>query len=183
MAERNKNLHAPWRIPYIRSLADDRDDGCFLCRAVTETDRDAENLLLWRTGRAMVVMNRYPYTGGHLLIAPAEHVGSLELLAPDTLAELMALGRDMTTLLAHHMNAEGFNLGMNIGRPAGAGLPDHVHMHVVPRWAGDVNCLAVLDDIRVVHQALDELREELLAAGRELGLPRSADGPEAEVPW
>ncbi len=170
-AERKINIHAPWRMEYIRMLGGD-DQGCFLCRARDETARDEENLLLWRTGRCLVVMNRFPYTGGHLLIAPVEHVDSLEQLPGEAMREIMELVRDATGLLAHAIRAEGFNVGLNIGRCAGAGLPGHVHVHVVPRWSGDTNFMAVLGDVRVIPQALRDLRAELLSASEELGLPR-----------
>jgi len=169
-AGRSRNLHAPWRIGYIRSLGE-ADDGCFLCRARDQADRAEENLLLWRTERCLAVMNKYPYSAGHLLVAPAEHVGGLEGLEASALGELMALTRDSVRLLGETVKAEGFNVGINIGRCAGAGLPDHVHLHVVPRWSGDTNFMSVLGDVRVVHQALRELRGELLAAGERLRLP------------
>ncbi len=170
--ERNRNLHAPWRIPYIRSLAG-QQSGCFLCRARDESDRARENFLLWQTRRCLVMMNRFPYTGGHLLVAPREHLGSLEELSGEVMQEMMELVRDCLKLLAHTLRAEGFNVGINIGRCAGAGLPDHVHLHIVPRWSGDTNFVAVLGDIRVVHQSMQELREELLSAGRQLKLPEA----------
>ena len=177
---RRNNIHAPWRIEYIRSLAD-ADDGCFLCNARDQHDNDVDNLLLWRTPRCLVVLNRFPYTGGHLLIAPNEHVGSLDDLPGEVLRELMELARDAVKVLTHAIRAEGFNVGFNIGRCAGAGLPGHIHLHVVPRWSGDTNFMAVLGETRVIPQALAELREELLAAAEELKLPSlQDDGPAAE---
>ncbi len=171
--EWNTNLHAPWRIPYIRALADDAR-GCFLCRARDEHDRAEENLRLWVAGACLVVLNKFPYTGGHLLIAPTEHLAALGDVGGDVLREMMELTADCVRLLEHTVHAEGFNVGLNIGRCAGAGLPDHVHLHLVPRWGGDTNFMAVLGDVRMVHQSLKELRRELLAAGEELRLPRSA---------
>jgi ATP adenylyltransferase len=167
---RNTNIHAPWRIEYIRLLGG-RDDGCFLCRCRDEPARDAENLLLWRGGGCLVVMNRFPYTGGHLLIAPAEHVASMDDLSGQVMLEMMELVRDYQKVLARAVHCEGFNIGINIGRCAGAGLPGHLHVHVVPRWGGDTNFMAVLGDVRVIHQALGELRGELLAAAEALKLP------------
>ena len=171
-ASRRPNIHAPWRIEYIRSLAG-KEDGCFLCRAYEQTDRDEENLLLWRTPECMVVLNRFPYTAGHLLIAPADHVGSLGGLSAQTMRQLMELTRDCIELLGHSIRAEGYNVGMNLGRCAGAGLPDHVHLHVVPRWSGDTNFMAVLGDVRVIPQCLKDLRRQLLRAGRERNLPEA----------
>ena len=168
--EKNVNIHAPWRIEYIRMLADE-DEGCFLCRARDETDRDAENLLLWRTDQCVAVLNRFPYTGGHLLIAPREHVGAMDKLPSETLREMMELTRDSVKVLGEAISAEGFNIGFNIGRCAGAGLPGHIHLHVVPRWRGDTNFMAVLGDVRVIPQALAELRDALLAAAEKLHLP------------
>jgi ATP adenylyltransferase len=174
-AERKMNIHAPWRIEYIRMLADETA-GCFLCRARDETDRDEENLLLWRTDNCIVVMNRFPYTAGHLLIAPAGHIGSLEDLSGEAMREMMALSRDCLKLLQRAIQAQGFNVGINIGRCAGAGLPEHLHLHVVPRWSGDTNFMAVLGDVRVIPQCLKDVRRKLLEAGEELNLPSVAYG-------
>jgi len=174
-AERKINIHAPWRIEYIRTL-DDRQDGCFLCRARDETDREEDNLLLWRTGKCLVVMNKFPYTGGHLLIAPSEHVGSMDHLDGEVMRELMELTRDCLKLLSRTIRAGGFNIGINIGRCAGAGLPDHLHLHVVPRWSGDTNFMAVLGDVRIIPQSLKDLRQQLLRAGQELKLPSAVYG-------
>ena len=164
------NLHAPWRIPYIRSLSGE-SDGCFLCKALDGPDSDEDNLLLWRTPGCLVIMNRFPYTGGHLLIAPRAHVAGLDDLDRDVRLEIMNLTNDCLKILSHAFRAEGFNVGLNLGRCAGAGLPDHIHLHIVPRWSGDSNFMAVLADIRMVHQAMGEMRAELLAAGEELKLP------------
>ncbi len=164
------NIHAPWRIEYINML-NEQQPGCFLCRTRDETDRDAENLLLWRTDNCIVVMNRFPYSAGHLLIAPAEHIGELADLDDEVLLEMMQLARDAQKLLARSIRAEGFNIGVNVGRCAGAGLPEHLHMHVVPRWNGDTNYMAVLGDVRVVSQSLTELYQQLREASVELKLP------------
>lgn len=170
--ERNVNLWAPWRMEYIASLSDE-DGGCFLCR-----DRDAdpagdeENLVLWRGRRCFVVLNRFPYTGGHSMVAPLEHVGSLAEMDTETLTEMMLLLRDTQEALQHVVHAQGFNVGINIGRCAGAGLPGHLHVHIVPRWAGDTNFMAVFGKTRVVPQTLLQLHAALRAAGEELGLPK-----------
>ena len=167
--EKRRNIHAPWRIEYIRQI--DTDDGCFLCRARDEAERDEENLLLWRTERCLVILNHFPYTGGHLLIAPIEHVGEMDDLPGEGLREMMELARDSMKVLREVLKAEGFNVGFNIGRCAGAGLPGHIHMHVVPRWGGDTNFTGVIGDIRVVPQALADIRREFLAASEKLRLP------------
>ena len=167
----NTNLWAPWRIEYIQSLAED-DDGCFLCRYRDEPSKDIENLLLWRGKGCFAVMNRFPYTGGHMLVAPLEHVGELEDLSGAVMCEMMEMVRDLQIVLKRTIGAQGFNVGMNIGRCAGAGLPGHLHLHVVPRWGGDTNFMSVLGDIRVIPQALSQLYQQLQAAAVELKLPK-----------
>jgi ATP adenylyltransferase len=170
--ERNLNLWAPWRMEYIDGLADGGDEGgCFLCRYRERSDRDDENLVLWRGQRCLALLNRYPYTGGHSMVAPFEHVSSLGDLSPETMREIMEMIRDLQAALAKTINAEGFNVGMNIGRCAGAGLPGHLHMHIVPRWMGDTNFMAVLGGARVIPQHLKDLLDELRRTGRELDLP------------
>jgi len=173
-ADRKRNIHAPWRIEYIRNLPE--EEGCFLCRARDQVGREQENLLLWRTGNCLVVMNKFPYTAGHLLVAPAEHVAGLGELDGEVMREMMELTRDCTELLRQAMRAEGFNVGINIGRCAGAGLPEHLHLHVVPRWQADTNFMAVLGDVRMIPQSLRELRGELLAEGESLKLPQVVYG-------
>lgn len=168
-ADRKHNIHAPWRIEYIESLGE--EDGCFLCTSRDQVGKEEENLLLWRTDRCIVVMNKFPYTAGHLLVAPAEHIGTLAELPNDVMVEMMELTRDTTTLLAETIDAEGFNVGMNVGRCAGAGLPGHLHLHVVPRWHADTNFMAVLGDVRVIPESLVRLRRKLLEKAEELKIP------------
>ena len=173
MSERNRNIWAPWRMEYIEALspdADENDEGCFLCQYWAEPARDRERHVLWRTDRHLVVMNRFPYTSGHLLIAPAAHTGELEDLSDDDLTGLMTLVRDAKRLLAATVKAQGYNIGMNLGRCAGAGLPDHVHIHIVPRWNGDTNFMSVLGDARVMPQSLDALYAKLAENAPRLGL-------------
>jgi len=170
-AERKLNIHAPWRIEYINMLSNE-EQGCFLCRIRDEKDRDAENLLLWRAKYSMVVMNRFPYSAGHLLIAPYEHIGQLEQLSSETMLEMMRLACDAQKLLTTSIKAEGFNIGMNIGHCAGAGLEGHIHLHIVPRWGGDTNFMAVLADVRIISQSLTDLYRQLQQTSLELNLPR-----------
>ncbi len=172
----HRNLWAPWRIEYLKSLddsapADAEKPGCFLCRYWNAPQRDKDNLVLWRTPRAMVLLNRFPYTGGHLLIAPAEHAPTLDNLAPDVLLEIMLLTRDAQKVLSEAIKPHGFNVGINIHRCAGAGLPDHLHVHVVPRWEGDTNFMSVCGDVRVISQGLESLYGELIRVGEKLNLP------------
>jgi len=170
--ERKRNIWAPWRIEYIDGLDEDRGEGCFLCRYRDERDRDKKNLVLWRGKHSFVVLNRFPYTGGHGLIAPYEHVGDLADLEDPALLEMMHMVRDMKHVLTKSIRPEGFNVGINIGRCAGAGLPEHLHIHVVPRWAGDTNFMAVLGDVHMVPQALEDLHSKLISVSAELSLPK-----------
>lgn len=170
MAEENTNLWAPWRMEYIQSLEGEAgDDGCFLCRYWANPADDTKNHVLWRTDRVMVVMNRFPYTNGHLLIAPSEHIGELTELPDDVLSGMGFAARDAVRVLSETIHPHGFNVGINLGRCAGAGLPGHVHTHVVPRWNGDTNFMAILGDVRVVPQALGALHDQLTAVATNLG--------------
>ena len=159
-----KSLQAPWRMDYIRSLSKDDAGGCFLCAAAAASS-DAERrdrLVLWTTDHSVVLINRYPYTNGHLLIAPKSHKADFEDL---TDAEQLDLAQQSTRglrLLKRALSPQGFNLGTNLGRCAGAGVPGHLHQHVVPRWAGDTNFMSVVGDVRVVPQAMGQLYEELI---------------------
>ena len=164
-----KNLWAPWRIPYIRDLA--TSDGCFLCHNVAHPEADDENLLLWRTEQSLVVMNRYPYNNGHLLIAPVRHIAGLDETSDAEMLELTKLIREVQKALSLTVNPHGFNVGMNFGRCAGAGLPGHLHTHVVPRWDGDTNFMHVCSDTDVISQSLDELLGLLKAISKEHSLP------------
>ena len=152
-----KHIWAPWRIEYIKIA---KQDGCFLCRYF-ENQNDQENLLLARGKLCAVVMNRFPYTGGHLMVCPYRHISDLSDLSDAEHLELMHWTTRSVEILKKHMKPEGFNIGINIGEAGGAGLKDHLHMHVVPRWLGDTNFTAVLNDVRVVPQALEALWLEL----------------------
>jgi ATP adenylyltransferase len=158
-------------MEYIQSLAGD-DDGCFLCNYRDAPGRDSENLLLWRGRECFAVMNRFPYTGGHMLVAPLGHVANLADLTGSAMCEMMEMVRDLQIVLTQSIGAHGFNVGMNIGRCSGAGLPGHLHLHVVPRWNGDTNFMSVLGDIRVIPQALSDLYGQLQAVSSELQLPK-----------
>ncbi len=167
------NLWAPWRMEYIDSLASPQEDGCFLCRYRDEPEKDESNLVLRRGERAFAVLNRFPYAAGHALVAPYEHVAGLADLDGQTMQEMMELLRDLQTLLARVIRAQGFNIGMNVGRCAGAGLPGHLHAHIVPRWSGDVNFMTVLGEVRVIPQALDDLYARLRRPSAEPDPPKS----------
>ncbi|MFQ5425310.1 MAG: HIT domain-containing protein [Phycisphaerae bacterium] len=179
MDEFRENIWAPWRMEYIHSLAGSDGPGCFLCDYRDHPGDDAANHVVWRTDETIVVMNRFPYTNGHLLIAPCSHKGDLDDVDDREMQCLWWMTRDAKRLLANALGPHGFNIGMNFGRCAGAGLPEHLHIHIVPRWNGDTNFMAVLGDVRVVPQSLDRLWQRLREVSVELSLPGSPDGSEA----
>jgi ATP adenylyltransferase len=151
-------------MDYIRSLDKPTSDKCFLCEAASATSEKemADRLVLWSTPHAVVLINRYPYTNGHLLIAPREHIADLELLGDEVAADFHRQTVRAIKLLKLAISPQGFNIGINLGRCAGAGLPGHVHQHVVPRWAGDTNFMSVVGEVRVVPQAMSQLHRELM---------------------
>lgn len=155
-----KRLWAPWRLEYVRSA--DEDDGCVFCRA--EVGDDEEGLVVHRGNRAFVLVNKFPYASGHLMVAPVRHEGNFGSLGEEEVAEIHRLAAAALGVLGETMRPQGFNLGWNLGRIAGAGVVDHVHLHVVPRWAGDTNFMPVLADTRVIPEALEATRRNLSAA-------------------
>lgn len=153
-------LWSPWRMAYIRS-AQDEGEGCIFCELPARGD-DATSHILRRMERAFVLLNAFPYNPGHLMVAPFRHVGDLEALSPDELADLGALLQTSVRALREEMEPHGYNLGMNLGRVAGAGIPDHLHWHVVPRWNGDTNFMPVVSETRVLPELLEETYAKLL---------------------
>jgi ATP adenylyltransferase len=141
---------APWRMEYILS---DKAGGCIFCEKPRQ-DCDADNLILWRGATAFVMMNRYPYNNGHLMIAPHAHVPSLTALDTTQRTELLELTAMCEGILQHILHPDGFNIGINLGTAAGAGFAEHLHVHLVPRWSGDTNYMTVVGDIRVIPQHL-----------------------------
>lgn len=171
MSEFHRNLWAPWRMDYIRSMCDaEKEEGCFLCRYWANPSDDEKNHVIWRAGTAFVVMNRFPYTNGHLMIAHAEHCGEFDQLSDEQLLAMTRVTRECVALLRETVQAQGFNVGYNVGHCAGAGLPGHLHAHVVPRWNGDTNFMAVIGDSRVIPDSLDALYRELVKQARGMGL-------------
>jgi ATP adenylyltransferase len=157
-------------MDYIKSVVKGEDDDkCFLCQAAAaSTDAERrQRLLLWATDHVAVVINRYPYTNGHLLIAPRAHKADLEDLTAEEQLDLQRQTTEAVRLLKTAMSPQGFNIGINIGRVAGAGLPGHIHQHVVPRWNGDTNFMGVVGEVRVVPQAMSQLYDELTRVRRE----------------
>ena len=161
------HLWAPWRLSYVAAAKPPAgEEPCFLCRGLAE-DRDRENLIALRTPLTAVVLNRFPYNNGHLLVAPRAHKGRLDELSSDEHVELAQTIQRMIAVLDGLMKPDGYNLGVNLGRSAGAGLPGHLHWHIVPRWDGDTNFMPVLADVKVIVQSLDALYEQLTARLRE----------------
>ena len=144
-----KTMWAPWRIEYILA---DKPDGCVFCKALSVQDE----LTLFKGRQTMVVMNKYPYINGHLLVAPVRHVSALHELDQDEMGWLLSTVERSVAILKKVMRPEGFNIGLNLGKVAGAGIEEHLHFHIVPRWSGDTNALAVFADVRVIPQHLKE---------------------------
>ena len=146
-------LWAPWRMEYIKKA---KQKKCFLCEAIQSND-DRAYFVIKRAKSSIVLMNRYPYNSGHLLIAPYRHSDNLSVLTKEELSELMLLASEACEILRRAIKPDGFNLGINLGTVAGAGLKDHIHIHVVPRWQGDTNFMPVLSESKVMSQELGEL--------------------------
>lgn len=156
-------LWAPWRLAYVTqpsTTPKPADDECFICRGLADSD-DRVNLIALRTELSCVVLNRFPYNNGHLLVAPRSHKGRLDELTDAESLDLQQTLRQMVGIIERRMRADGFNVGLNLGRSAGAGLPGHLHWHIVPRWNGDTNFMPVLTDTKVIVQSLDTLWELL----------------------
>ncbi len=175
-----ERLWAPWRLEYVTGSSVDEpqpeperwlpeaDQQCFLCRAAAEygpnPSADKRLLVVKRGTSTVIVLNRFPYNNGHLLVSPRSHVGELSQMTGEQHAECMEQLAQLTDLYRRVLNADGFNIGLNLGRVAGAGLPGHLHWHLVPRWAGDNNFMPVLAGTRVIPQSLDALWEILIDA-------------------
>ena len=159
-------IWAPWRAQYVSGTAPAAATApsCFLCEGLSQ-NQDADNLIAWRGEHAVVVLNRYPYSNGHLLIAPRAHVATLQGLEGRGLVEPVETIRWMTSILDRMLRPHGYNIGLNQGKAAGAGLPGHLHWHVVPRWEGDVNFMPILAETKVITESLsafhDRLRREI----------------------
>ena len=152
-----EHIWAPWRIRYIQM---EKPEGCILCEKLGEKD-DVKNFILYRGNQNFVMMNCYPYNPGHLMVAPYRHVAGIDLLTEDERNEHFEIVSRCVKLLREVFNPGGFNIGVNMGKVAGAGIDEHVHTHIVPRWQGDTNFIPVMADVRVVPQALSETYEQL----------------------
>jgi len=153
-------IWAPWRMTYIDSAKDGNPKGCILCDKPKE-DKDVDNYILYRSTGSFIIMNSFPYNPGHLMVAPYRHVGRLEDLTDEERNEVFAVVSKGVTLLKKVLKPDGLNIGINLGRVAGAGIEDHMHVHIVPRWNGDTNFMPVMADVRVVSEALADSYRKL----------------------
>lgn len=174
-----ESLHAPWRMEYIRSLEKNRDNAnapCFLCQAADADESKYKQLnILWKTDLSIVLLNLFPYTNGHLLVAPRMHEPEMESLSSEQAADLQVQSIEAIKLLKRAMSPQGFNVGINLGKCAGAGLPGHLHQHIVPRWAGDTNFISVVGDVRVVPEAVSKVYEQLVEMRRKMNATPSSE--------
>lgn len=164
-----ERLWAGWRLAYVTSAADEGDgdsdgDGCVFCRILASDEPPERTYVLWRGQRCAALLNAFPYTSGHLMVMPARHVAELEDLEPAEAAELWGGVTDAVRALKAAYRPHGLNLGVNLGRPAGAGVPGHVHVHALPRWDGDTNFMTVAAEARVLPEALPDTWSRLRAA-------------------
>ncbi len=158
-----EQLWAPWRLKYIESA--DKTPGCIFCDFPAQGEaHDAENLILYRGPQAFLILNAFPYSNGHLMVVPYRHTATFEAFTDAEMLDVMHLTRLSIRLLQAVVRPDGFNLGVNMGRVAGAGIADHLHWHVVPRWNGDTNFMPVLADVRVIPESLQVMYARLHAA-------------------
>jgi ATP adenylyltransferase len=159
----NFRIWAPWRLAYVKDASKDIEEECIFCAKPAQDD-DQANLIVHRGERCFVILNLFPYTNGHLMVAPYEHIGRLQGLDPETTAEMMALAQRAMGRLEEVYDPHGYNVGFNQGRVAGAGVEHHIHLHVVPRWGGDTNFMPVIADTKVMPQTLEQSYEALKGA-------------------
>jgi ATP adenylyltransferase len=179
-----ETLWAPWRLAYVQghdkgapreevavgAWRAGADHDCFLCRAAAaDAVHDRALGVVERTARSVIVINRFPYSNGHLLVAPLDHRATLDALSAEDLLDLQQALARWCRIMQSSMQAQGFNIGLNLGSVAGAGLPGHLHWHIVPRWHGDVNFMPTTAGVRVLPQSLDALWEQLTAAAKDMG--------------
>ncbi len=154
-----KHLWAPWRMEFIKQDKD-KHSGCIFCALLLE-NKDKNNLILHRAKHNFVILNKYPYNNGHLMVVPHKHTNDLKDLSLEEMSEMMEFGRHAVEALKESYKAEGYNLGMNLGQAAGAGIKEHLHLHIVPRWNGDTNFMPVIGDVKAMPEHLEKSFEHL----------------------
>jgi ATP adenylyltransferase len=161
----NHRIWAPWRLEYVKDAGKDIEEDCIFCAFPAQgPEHDEQNLIVHRGEKNFLILNKFPYTNGHLMIAPYEHTATLQELDAETIAEMMSLSQRAMKRLEDVYSPHGYNVGFNQGKVAGAGVEHHIHMHVVPRWGGDTNFMPVLADTRVMPQTLEQSYEALKGA-------------------
>lgn len=173
-----KRFWAPWRMEYISK---DKTDGCIFCVSF-EKENDRERLILYRTDFSIIMLNRYPYTNGHLMIAPFRHTADMNELSCDEMLDLFTALRLCRDVLQETASPQGFNIGINLGKAAGAGVDEHMHIHIVPRWNGDTNFMTVISDIRVMPENLRSTYEKLFPAFHPGGQRQGGQKAEPDRP-
>lgn len=158
-----QKLWAPWRMKYIECIDDGNDDGCIFCDKVQEND-DRKNYILYRGKTCYIIMNIFPYNNGHLMVVPYKHTCEMADLDDETQLEMMKTVELVIAAFKSTMRPDGFNMGMNLGRTAGAGIADHLHIHVVPRWNGDTNFMPIIGGTKVISESLEDTYEKLYQA-------------------
>lgn len=161
-----QRLWAPWRVGYITKVINKQHKGCVFCR-IAKDQKDSKNFIFLRGNFCFVVLNTFPYGNGHCLILPKRHVGDIDRLTDDEIKEMMELLIRAKDLLQKTINPQGYNVGLNLGRIAGAGIPKHLHMHVVPRWSGDHNFMPVISGTKVISQSLKAIYQLLTDANQK----------------
>ena len=164
-----KNLWSPWRSNYIESFKDEQFGGkCIFCESIDKDITDLNNLVVQKSENTLVIMNLYPYNNGHLMIVPKKHIGSIEQISLEESHELMDEIILAEKILQNVYSPQGFNIGANLGRAGGAGIEEHIHFHIVPRWNGDTNFMPAIGEVKVISQDLAETKKRLLAAYKEI---------------
>lgn len=158
-----KQIWAPWRMEYIKQAQNSKlkakNSGCFLC--AYNRKKDNKNFILYYGKYSFIIMNRFPYNAGHIMIAPYRHIGQIEKLNSNETTEMFRLLQQSIIIIKKIMNPDGFNVGINIGLVGGAGVPDHIHMHIIPRWLGDTNFMPIISDIKIINEELEKTFSKL----------------------
>ena len=159
-----ERIWSPWRSKYIKAFNDaknKKENECFVCDAINSNNKDKELLIVTKREKCIVIMNKYPYNSGHLLVCPLRHISQFEEFEDDELLNIMNTKQEIIVVMKELFNPHGFNFGLNVGKSAGAGLPDHLHFHIVPRWNGDANFTATIAEVKFYANSLEDTRNKL----------------------